>query len=68
MVSQIYSLVLHNDLRVRIDHWYFEINNSCSNTILYFDFGTVYKPRRQVMGEGVAQMSTLLNKSYLTLK
>ena len=27
--------------------------------------GTVYKPRRQVKGEGVAQMSTLLNKSYL---
>ena len=26
--------------------------------------GAVYKPRRQV-GEGVAQMSTLLNKSYL---
>ena len=25
----------------------------------------MYKPRRQVKGEGVAQMSTLLNKSYL---
>ena len=27
--------------------------------------GTVYKPRRQVRGRGVAEMSTLLNKSYL---
>ena len=28
--------------------------------------GTVFKPRTQVRGEGrVAQMSTLLNKSYL---
>ena len=27
--------------------------------------GTVYKPRRLVRGRGVAQMSTLLNKSYL---
>ena len=26
---------------------------------------TLYKPHRQVKGEGVAQMSTLLNKSYL---
>ena len=25
---------------------------------------TVYKPRRQVRGRGVAQISTLLNKSY----
>ena len=28
-------------------------------------FGTAYKPRRQVRGRGVAQMSTLLDKSYL---
>ena len=28
-------------------------------------FGGMYKPRRQMRGEGVAQMSTLLNKSYL---
>ena len=27
--------------------------------------GTVCKPRRQVRGEGVAQMSTVLNKSYM---
>ena len=25
----------------------------------------MYKPRRQVKKEGIAQMSTLLNKSYL---
>ena len=31
----------------------------------HFTIGTVYKPRRQVRGRGVAQMSTLLNKSYL---
>ena len=30
-----------------------------------FRSGTVYKPRRQVKGEGVAQMSTLLNEIYL---
>ena len=30
--------------------------------------GTVYKPRRQVRGEGASQMSTLLNKSYYFVK
>ena len=34
--------------------------------VLYFILlGTVYKPCRKVRGRGVAQMSTLLNKSYL---
>ena len=33
--------------------------------LIFFNLGTVYKPRRQVKGEGVAQMSTLLNKDYL---
>ena len=34
-------------------------------TKMCFCFGTVHKPRRQVRGGGVVQMSTLLNKSYL---
>ena len=34
--------------------------------VLYFiQLETVYKPCRQLRGRGVAQMSTLLNKSYL---
>ena len=41
----------------------FQVHTSPQTLVL--TLGTVYKPRRQVRGEGVAQMSTLLNKSYL---
>ena len=44
---------------------YFLIENSHQRQALESLKGTVYKPRRQVRGRGVAQMSTLLNKSYL---
>ena len=50
-------------LKIQLQEFHF--NHIVFNTLKIFSWiGTVYKPRRQVRGEGVAQMSTLLNESY----
>ena len=36
-----------------------------SNNIYFLNFGVIHKPRGQLRGMGVSQMTTLLHKPYL---
>ena len=51
---------------VLVVHYYLVNTRSILSLLLsYIYIGGVYKPREQTRGEGVAQMTTTLNNSYL---